>query len=647
MGGAAREVPDPARPLRFFARILLGGALAACLAVLLGPFAPWLLPDEPTLVPRDGQSRIHTVLVATWWAAAVNAVLCALLLATSRAWARPARGPLAGMTPIRVGGAALAAFAVAAALAGALRWPLVTGSLWWDEAWSVRYTVVGKVEPGSAAGETEFRPAPWIDTLWYYRTPTNHAAYSVAARATNGAWRALAGAAPQAFDERAFRLPAWLAAIAAVVAMGFLVHALGFPAAAPAAAFLLAIHPWHVRYGADGRGYSFVVLFGTIASVCLLRALREDRWRYWLGAAAAHALLLWSLPIAVYLPLATVGAAAVAIAAGPREARGRLVRLGVAHVVAAMAYLQVMAPNLAQAMRLDRLLGEEAKLDGRLAWNLFVAATTGLPVRMPRVPDVAFPTLESASLALQIAVAAAIPALLAVGAVRVLRRDAAARAVASGLVAAPFLLMLHRAVDGFFLYPRFAIYALIPATALLAIGFEGMIRAAAPAPARARWLVPAGLAAGLVAFQLAVAPQTRVLLRYPQEPAREVARFVRGAAPEHPEGAIGVGVGLGGDVPRVYDPWIVEVEEPAALVAELARARAEARPLYAFYGHAALNRKRFPATLALVDDRSLFEPVARFDGIEAEHVYRVFRYTGVAPPEAARPTGSPAGRSAR
>jgi hypothetical protein len=607
------------RTLLWIARAGLGAGLLVLVAFLVGPTAPWLLPGEPSLVPRPGQSRIHTVLVGLWWAAAVNAVLCAALLATARAWAQAAPGPPGGMTPVRVGRVALLLFAAAALVAGALRWPLVTGSLWWDEAWSIRYTVVGKLEPAAAPGATEFKRAPWLDTLWYYRTPTNHVAYSVAARTANDAWRALAGGAPEAFDERAFRLPAWLAAMGAVVAVGLLVHTLGFAAAAPAAAFLLAIHPWHIRYGADGRGYSFVVLFGTIAATLLVRALREDRWRLWLGAAAAHAGVLLSLPIAIYLPLATVGASAIAIAVGPRDRRGRLVRLGVAHLLAAMAYLQVMAPNLAQAMRLDRLLGEEAKLDGRLAWSVFVAATTGLPLRMPKLPDVEFPTFEGTSAAVRIAFAIAVPALVVAGAAFACRRDAAARAIALGLAAAPALLMLHRAVDGFFLYPRFAIYTLIPAVAFLAIGVAGVLERTS----RARGWVPAGLVAALAVYQAVLWPQTRVLLTLPQEPAREVAQFVANS-----ETAIAVGIGLGGDVPRVYDPWIVALDQPDALRRELARARAESRPLYAFYGHAALNRKRFPETIALLHDPALFEPVARFDGIEAEHVYRVYRYTG-------------------
>ena len=141
-----------------------------------------------------------------------------------------------------------------------------------------------------------FAPTPWLDTLWKYRQPTNHVAYSVAARISLAGWRAATGAERSAFDEVALRLPAWLAAWPRSSLLGLLVRALGFPAAAPAAAFLLAIHPWHLRYGADGRGYSFVVLATLASALFLLRALREDRWRFWLAAAASQALMLWTLP---------------------------------------------------------------------------------------------------------------------------------------------------------------------------------------------------------------------------------------------------------------------------------------------------------------------------------------------------------------
>jgi 4-amino-4-deoxy-L-arabinose transferase-like glycosyltransferase len=629
----ALERLGPPRSVLRRARLLLLLALALLLLWLVGPYAPWLLPGDPTLVPRSGQSRIHTVLVGLWWAAAANALICTGLLATSRLWARP--GDHAGPGLPGPGARVWLLLLAAAALAGVLRWPLVQGSLWWDEAWSIRHTVVGQLEPAAEGQGVEFHPVPWLDTLWNYRAPTNHVAYSVASRLSHAVWRAASGAERQDFDEVALRLPAWLAALGSVVAIGLLVHALGFPLAAPAAAFLLAIHPWHIRYGADGRGYSFVVLFGLAAALMLLRALREDRWRYWLGFAGAQLLVLWTLPIAVYLPLCLTGAALAAIAWGPAARRGRLLRLVAANVLAAMAYLQLMTPNLAQAVLFERLLGEEARFEIAWLYRLFVFATTGLHVRMPELPDVAFPTLATLSPALRGLVCFVFPALLAAGLLRTLRRGGAPeRAVALGLVAAPLLLVVHRAFDGFFAYQRFAIYSVIPAVALLVIGFEGALRALLRGP-EARWALPAGLAAGLAAYQLALAPLTRILLENPQAPAREVAEFMARQETDHPLGAVKLGVGQGGQVPRVYDPFIVEVTRAEELVAALEQARAQARPLYAAYGYHAQNRRNYPDLMALLEDLALFEPVARFDGIESEHVYRVLRYTG-APPPAAR-----------
>lgn len=618
----------PRLALRRF-RAALGVALVGLFAFLLVAPSPWLLPGEPTLIPRPGQSRIHTVLVALWWAAAANLVLCVLLLGTARAWATDLSAP--GARRAKPGCRTWILLLLASALAGVLRWPLATGSLWWDEAWSVRHTLVGRLEPGVDASSVEFRPVPWLDTLWNYRAPTNHVAYSIAARVSLAGWRAATGAERQAFDELALRFPAWFAAMGSVVAIGLLVHGLGLPAAAAPAAFLLAIHPWHIRYGSDGRGYSFVVFLTIAAASFLLRALREDRWRFWLGYAGAQTLLLWTLPIAVYVPLALGISAALTIALGPREGRGRLVRLAVANTFAAMAYLQVMAPNLAQAFLLERLLGEQARLDLRFAQQLFVAATTGLHVRMPLLPDVWFPTLASLLETrpwLPGLVYGVLPAIMAVGAFRSARRGNAERAVTLALVAAPLLLILHRTVDGFFAYPRFAIYSVVPAVALLAIGCEGILRVLARTKEAAVWVLPLGFGGALAGYELALAPLTRILLTHPHAPAREVAEFISAREVDEPAGVAAIGIGLGGDVPRVYDPRIEALETAESLRDACEHASAAGRAVYVFYGHEALNRRRIPDTFTLLDDRRVFEPMARFVGIESEHVYRVLRHTG-------------------
>ena len=180
---------------------------------------------------------------------------------------------------------------------------------------------------------------------------------------------------------------------------GVLVAELGFAAAAPAAAFLLAIHPLHVRYGADGRGYSFVVLLTLLGGWLLLRALRDGRWRWWLAYGASQFWLLWTFPLAVYVPL-SFGLAGIAALAVDRERsagdRALLAaRFAVANVLAAMAFLQLMAPNLAQAAAFKKEWHDAGRLDLYWLQRFWVMMSSGLQVRGPRHLDVWFPTLAN------------------------------------------------------------------------------------------------------------------------------------------------------------------------------------------------------------------------------------------------------------
>jgi hypothetical protein len=153
-------------------------------------------------------------------------------------------------------------------------------------------------------------------------------------------------------------------------------------------------------------------------------------------------------------------------------------------------------------------------------------------------------------------------------------------------------------------------------------------------PARAqRALVPAGLALGLAAYQLLVWPQTRILLRYPPTASREVVELLAKAGEGVPGGVLRAGLGLGGNVPDVYDPYVKHVHRGREIAALAARSRAEGRPLYVFYGYNDANRIKSPDAMVYLDDPRLFEEVAVLPAIEAEFLVRVFRYTGQPLPE--------------
>ena len=641
-GRRASLLGPPGSALRRW-RVLLALGLLALLAWLVGPYAAFRLPGDPTLVPRPGQSRIHTILVATWWAAAVNAVLAALLLATSGFWARAERVPLAALTRPgarpRPGAGLLLLLLAATALAGALRWPLAHTSVWWDEAWSVRHTLVGTVEPAEDdPSRLVFERVPWSNTLFYYRKPTNHVLYSIAARTSLSVWRAATGAPPQAWDSFALRFPAYAAALLSVFGLGLLVFELGFPRAAVAASFLLAIHPWHVRFGADGRGYAFMVLLAIVAAAFLLRGLRRGGWLAWLGYAAAQLAMLWVHALAVYFPLALGLAGVLGLALGPGDPRDRAVRVAkfvVANVLAGMAYLQLMGPNLAQSLVLKFEWRQPADVVGQLAHQIWLYLSTGLSRRQPFVPELAYPSVRNlwgGGWLPRGAIYGVLPLLVGVGLVRALRRRGPERAVWLGLALAVPLALLHRWLQPFLLIERFVIFGLVAVVPLAAIGLEGVLMALLPARAQ-RALVPAGLALGLAAYQLLVWPQTRILLRYPPTASREVVELFAKAGEGVPGGVLRAGLGLGGNVPDVYDPYVKHVHRGREIAALAARSRAEGRPLYVFYGYNDANRIKSPDAMVYLDDPRLFEEVAVLPAIEAEFLVRVFRYTGQPLPE--------------
>jgi hypothetical protein len=623
-------------------RLLLGAALALLVLWLVGPYRPGALPGEPSLIPKPGQSRIHVILVALWYASLANAVLVAALLALSRFWARDEAQPLAASAPrrARIAPAALALVGLACVLCGALRWPLAHGGVWWDEAWTVRNTIVGKYEAvDGEPGKLEFVPATWTKTLWYYHKPTNHALYSIAAKLSIDGWRLATGAPREAWDEFALRLPTFAAALATVALLALLVHDLGFPRAAPAAAFWLAVHPWHVRFGADGRGYSFMVLFAALAAWCLLHGLRDGRWRWWLGYAAAQLGLLWVHPLAVHFPLAMAAAGLLGIVLGPGTPGDRRLRTGrfvAANVLAAIAFLQVMAPNLSQTMLLDHEFEEVDDDWVVLAKSLWGLLATGIPLRMIWDPDFAFPSLHTlwgGGWPVKLAVYGVIPALVGTGLVRCVRKGGAARVVALGLFAAAPLVILHKALHGFLFIERFAIYALIPTAAFAALGLEAALAAALPERAR-RAGVAAGLAIGIAAFALFTWPQTQLLLERPQMPSREIAAFLAEKDRATPGGVIRAGVALGGNVPAIYDPAIVHVHQRAELADLARRSREEGRPLYVFYGYSHSNRiGPFQAVFADLDDQGAFREVASWSGIESDFVFRMLLYTGAPVPK--------------
>jgi len=380
--GAAVSAPDPVRRAR---RVV--GLVAVALGVLLLAMPkPWDLASGPGFPSTRERSLFDTVMAATFWMALLDLAICGVLAATASWWARPL-GPAAGRgpEPPRVGRAFVLLLLAASLLALGLRAPLASGSLWWDEAWSVKRTLGGWPEPvADDQQDVRYESLPWSRPVWHYRKPTNHVVYNIVARATVETWRTLRGAASHAFDERVFRLPALAASALAVAGAGVLLWRWGPPRAGVAAAFLLALHPWFIRYGAEGRAYAFSALFSVAIALALTEALRSGRFPAWLAVGAVLFLLVWNQPAGIYLAVTTglCTLAALGLRRAPRRERATLVmRFAVCCTAAAMAFLLVMAPNIAQALAWDDVVQSRSLITWPRLVDLWGLTATGIPLR--------------------------------------------------------------------------------------------------------------------------------------------------------------------------------------------------------------------------------------------------------------------------
>ncbi|MEZ5299975.1 MAG: glycosyltransferase family 39 protein [Verrucomicrobiales bacterium] len=361
----------------------LVAVLVASAAWMLGHDPPWDSEAARRIAEGKKLKPEHYGATGLWWAAAANALLAAGALAFAKLWSPglAAADPAPLLEPGR-GRKAFAFTLLAAVLCGAiLRAPRLTHSLWNDEEYSARTYVWGKFEPGGG-GALEFKPVTWAEAAWKNKV-NNHLLHTFEARLSLKAWQAMAGRGPEAFSEAALRFFPFLSGVGTIALVGLLGAMAAGPRAGIAAAILLAISPWHLRYSVEARGYATMMFCMAAALCCLLPALRTGRWRWWLGYAAAQAGYLLCFLGSIYVfALGNAAAAAIILAGrGYRGARGRwLSRLGVANVATLLLFAPAIAPSVPQiAEYMDDPIAVEGGMGAAWLRDFWTHLTLGFP----------------------------------------------------------------------------------------------------------------------------------------------------------------------------------------------------------------------------------------------------------------------------
>jgi hypothetical protein len=525
--------PPPAGRSRLVA--LVFAILGAALLLALWPLdEPWRSRAAGRLARGVALKPSDFVQLWLWWGILGNALLCAALAATARFWVPwSARRPTPPLPhPPARSRAYVLALAGIVILAGALRAPLLGDAMRRDESDTAVRNVHGVTLAGED-GSRVFRPAGWPEALWENAGANNPVLFSILAHAGLDLWRGATGAPREQFHAAVLRWPSWVAGVLACVALAELGRRLGFRRAGLTAAALLAIHPWHLRYSAEGRGYALNLLLVLVSCICLIEALRHGSWKWWSGWGGSIFAALYAYPGAIYVPAVATALTALWIwrESGRREVRlAQTLKLAISTLLAGGLFVLLMlpcAPQILAYLKRGTALGPM-----NAAWwaEWIGCLTTGIqlgfydgrpPTGFGRVYDFRDALQHPEVLGLSIAV---IPLLWATGALRCARSGRTAALVVAIAVLSPLAAWAHNRITGNYLYPWYLIYFL-PFT-LLFVGAALDSFAGRLADRRARGIAAALIPALYVAAFLHASSEP--LRRLDRGPGNPFVTFTRG-----------------------------------------------------------------------------------------------------------------------
>jgi hypothetical protein len=603
--------------VRYILFALMGGIFAA---LLVAP-KPW---EQPHLGKLDDYVRIYS-----WWAGLINLVPLALLAFTSRWWTqslpqhtcnnRPTKFPRGFFLCV---GGAMGACAI-------LGFPRLGQSLWEDEEYSVRRCIAGghRVQED---GTVVVKKLPWKVTLWNYSSTTNHVFQSILSRLSHSAWRTIARPTGLQLSEAATRLPSYLSGILLVGLVALLAARFGLAWEGALAAWLIAIHPWHLRFATEARGYGLVALLIPLGCLLALNALNMGKWGSWIALAITNFALLYTWPPTLFTVLILNLCIALSLFTEKRFSPARnvlILRWLASGIFASIVFLQLFLPCIPG---LFEYLSGVRDFDGHAFFlkNVGTLFLTGsLWTRSGQSPTPYMEYLPHANahpvfLCIAIVLAAG---LFVLGLYRLWIAEPRARWLVAVLIL-PGLLTYAYAVLREKMLMEWYVGFMLPGVALVVS--VGAFWAFAPLRrfSAARWTGPLLAVALVGAFAWLSQPARHFLLTWGAERYRESVLATRPSLdPNAPEN-LNIITAATTQPPYVYDPRVrraVTVEQYADLMRE---ADERGVPLYVNNGFPTALKIDFPGVFALLEDRAVFEPVGYFTGIDVMLDRVVHRY---------------------
>lgn len=617
-------------------------AALATILLLIGwlAFAPKPWTDGIASAEAKGRSpkTIHYTISGLWYGSLAALPLAFALLPIARSMRRKPQDlappvaisamPRGSWLPIAIAGIGIA---IVVARSSA---PRLDQSLWDDEEKALRYFTVGRCAPDKNGG-MKFTATTWLDAFFNYRQPNNHILFTALSKASHEASGHRIDTPGQPyFNERALRLPAFFAGLAAIGGLGLSLWLIGHPRAGLWAMPLLALHPWFLRYLVEARGYSLILFLGPLTAAALWRALAGGRTGSWAAFAAGQFALLYAFPGSVHTVfwMNVAALAWILFSASARPWRAHLLpRWLAANLWSAIVFIVLMAPavpQLLEYLRDDRDTIHFNMDSARNVASLLFSGSTWQNWDPSNPLALGLKEMLAADPLVAVCASVVLIAMIA-GLVHCLRQRSSILWLWPVLLLPTVSFPLHAWLKDHPFYPWYAVGTLPFLCGLAALGVEGASSFIASAKVRQTVTLVFGLALTLAGAGL-TANQREITTSHPIEPKRDSFLLYRADAPNPFDPRQQEVITIGFHQENItYDPGqrrLDDVKNQAAIDDVIAEADRTGKPLYVDFAQEAYARVHFPEIFKRLDNENLFERVAVLHGLEPQNTRVVLRY---------------------
>ncbi len=556
-------------------------------------------------------------IIGLWWGSIGSSFILTLLLGTVNKWLpRPAIEQAS--TKANSNHRIFWIFTILAVLFSLyLRAPRLSHSLWNDEEYAMRRFSHGTWEP-QKDGTSKFEPVSWTETLFDNGHGNNHLMASFVTRLSLDLWRSGTNAKSEAFSEAALRAPSLFVGLITIVIIALLGHEIGGTSVGCSAAFLMAISPWHVRYATESKGYSLMLFFICLNLYAIIRALKDDKIRWWLIFAISEAGYLLSFAGSIYVAV-SINLLVTIELLRLKKSRGVFTLIAF-NLIGAIPVIIWMFPSIPQILA---YLKAEDSLRLGMGWDwtrdYFSGLAIGFQYSNPGLTHSGTSWLSQCLTSTWLYLVFFLwvaPIMLITGIVLSFSRNTASRLTILAPTIAGVMAYAHNSAQNNPMVVWYLLYTIIPVVFALplAISFFGKNRP---------WLMHTSICLLVITYAALTWNVNQILQLHDRQPIRQTVATIKEVAPN----AMTATFGVSDRQSQSYDPHVHMLESESELQDCINKSRDAKVPFYVYFCGATVSQQRRPDLMKRVAQSDEFTLFAKKSGHEELFSYQVYQLT--------------------